>query len=182
MKVEEKCIHSKIHKDNSSIYKTQITTCWTGAPKTTFTHQCPAINFIIRLLLSGVCRSLLPDPHYLICWLILLPTCHQTVVVWRLSAFKSTSLAICVSVSFLSSPTLPPILLFSLMPALSPFHGQTCWKWREAPDFKVSMLPLHSIHPSNYLSIHLSGSVSKQSSKPSGEPDITTIYTELLSI
>lgn len=66
----------------------------------------------------------------------------------NLSAFKSTSLAACVSASLLLSQAAadPPASLFSLMSAPSLFQGSTCFKWRGSwfQSYSTSFL----LHPS----------------------------------
>lgn len=127
MIVEEKYTHSKTNKDNSSIYQTQILAL---SPVGWAQRKLPPpISALQSISLSDhvISRSKLPYPHQLSCWLVflhaLLPTYQMPVE--KLSAFKSTSQAVCQLLLLSQRAAHPPTLLFSLMPSPSPFHGGT---------------------------------------------------------
>lgn len=142
---------------------------WDMCSWTTFTHQCPAINFIIRLLLSAISC---PPPSLILCFLFagflhVLPSTHLPVSCTFLHFSQLSNeplwLYVCQSLFSLSLLQTHQSHIFLLMSAPSSFRCQTDWKWNTTPDFKATILYL-LFTQSFSLSLHPSGSVFKQKS------------------
>lgn len=122
-------------------------------------HQCPAISFIIRFLLSGIFQSLLPEPRH--CVFHALPLARSCLQVCQLSSQVLWSYVNLFPI-LCQPPADTPIQLFTIMSAPSPFNSHTYWNLIAAPVFKVSTPPLNFTHRSFSISLHLSGSVSEK--------------------
>lgn len=116
----EKYTHSKINKDNSSTYQTQIMAL---SPVRRVQQKPPSpISSLQSISLSDRCclSSLAPFCLILTGWSFCMPS-YPPVRRLKKICLPSNQQSFLLS----QPPAHPPALLFSLMSATSPFHGET---------------------------------------------------------